>query len=84
MAVRKDGLHSERVRARIQLSQLVTRLQKNGLGELEMTASQVDSAKFLVNKAMPNLPERSDVNLTGNLSIEWPVAQSSLDRQTTT
>jgi hypothetical protein len=57
MAVRKDGLHSERVRKRIQLSQLVTRLQNNALGKVDMTPGQIDSAKFLISKAMPNLPE---------------------------
>lgn len=80
MAARKDGLHSERVRQRIRLSQLVTRLQKNGLGEIEMTASQVDSAKFLINKAMANLPEQKDVNLSGGLNISWPLPKSPLDQ----
>ena len=56
MAARIDRLHSERVRARIKLSQLVTRIESNGLGELEMTPSQLDAAKFLVNKAMANPP----------------------------
>lgn len=60
MAARKDGIHSERVRARIRLSQLVTRLQKNALGELEMTPTQIDTAKFLVNKAMGNPPEKKE------------------------
>jgi hypothetical protein len=63
MAARKDGLHSERVRQRIRVSQLVNRLQKNALGEVEMSASQVDSAKFLINKVMANPPERKE--LTG-------------------
>lgn len=68
MAARKDGLHSERVRARIKLSQLVTRLEKNGLGEIEMTPGQIDSAKFLVNKALGNPPEKKQLEHSGEVS----------------
>lgn len=77
MAARKDGLHSERVRARIKLSQLVTRLEKNSLGQLEMTQAQIDSAKFLVNKAMGNPPEKREhthANPDGSpLSVEFHI-----------
>lgn len=73
-------LHSEEVRARIQVGLLVNRLQSNGLGEITMTPSQVDSAKFLINKALPNLPERSEVDLTGNVSLNWPIPKTKLDQ----
>jgi hypothetical protein len=65
MSARKDGLHSERVRQRIRVSQLVTRMQNHALSRngVEMTQSQLDSAKFLVGKAMSNPPERKE--LTG-------------------
>lgn len=64
MAARKDGLHSERVRARIRLSQLVTRLQNNALGRngVNMTTAQIDSAKFLIGKALGNPPERKELS----------------------
>jgi hypothetical protein len=64
MAARKDGLHSERVRARIRLSQLVTRLQNNALGRnsVVMTPAQIDSAKFLIGKALGNPPERKELS----------------------
>jgi hypothetical protein len=68
MAARKDSLHSERVRQRIKLSQLVTRLEKNSLGEIEMTQPQIDSAKFLVNKAMGNPPELKKLEHSGELT----------------
>lgn len=76
----KGMLHSEEVRARIQVGLLVNRLQSNGLGEITMTPSQVDSAKFLINKALPNLPERSEVDLTGNVSLNWPIPKTKLDQ----
>lgn len=53
----KGTLQIEEVRNRIRVSQLINRLELNGLGEPVMTSSQVDSAKFLINKAMPNPPE---------------------------
>lgn len=63
MAARKDGLHSERVRQRIKVTQLVNRLQKNALGEVVMTDSAVRSATFLINKVMSDPPQRKE--LTG-------------------
>lgn len=81
MAVRKDGLHSERVRKRIQLSQLVTRLQNNALGKLDMSPGQIDSAKFLINKAMPNLPEQKDVKLSGDASAPLAIEFAIVDHR---
>lgn len=80
MAARKDGLHSERVRQRIKVSQLINRLQKNALGEIIMTDSAVRSATFLVNKVMADPPEKRDVNLTGHMAISWPLPKSPLDQ----
>lgn len=62
MAARKDGLHSERVRQRIRVSQLTRRLQDNALGTITMTPTQVESAKFLINKVMSNPPERKELS----------------------
>ncbi len=57
MAKRKQLWHPDEVRQRIQASQLINRLTKNALseeGEL-MTPSQVQSAKILLGKAIPDL-----------------------------
>lgn len=64
MAARIDRVHSERVRARIRLSQLVTRLQNNALGRkgVVMSQQQIDSAKFLVGKALGNPPEIKELS----------------------
>lgn len=69
MAARNDRMHSERVRARIQLSQLVTRLQKNALGQLAMSDGERDSAKFLIARAMPPPPEQKDLNVNGQITV---------------
>ena len=57
MAAREDKIHTNRVRARIQVSQLVTRLENNALGELdkEMTTGQILSANSVLDRAMPKL-----------------------------
>ncbi len=57
MAAREDRVHTKRVRARIKLSELIGRLEKNALGELNppMTPDQIASARILLAKAMPDL-----------------------------
>lgn len=80
MAARIDRMHSERVRARIKLSQLVTRLENNALGKIELSAGAIDSAKFLISRAMAPPPETKDVNLTGTLSVTWPLPKNKLDQ----
>lgn len=57
MAARHRKLHWDEVRERIKTSQLLNRLQNNGLGKLkkEMTLGQIRSAVAVLNKAMPDL-----------------------------
>ena len=71
MAARIDGIHSERVRNRIRISQLVTRLQNMALGRhnIRMTPQQIDAAKFLIGRAIGNPPERKDLNLDGEIKV---------------
>lgn len=53
----------DKTRAKVQATQIVNRLQKNALGELEtplgdpieMTAGQIASARILLDKTLPNL-----------------------------
>lgn len=63
MAVRLNPKTAEAVRQRIQTTQLVKRVQGHALGEVEMSSTQLDAAKFLINKRMPNPPEDKNVNL---------------------
>jgi len=56
MAARKQRWHPDEVRKRIQASQLINRLQANAVSpEPLMDASQVQSARILLNKVLPDL-----------------------------
>lgn len=56
MASRIRLNHQDDVRKKIQASQLVNRLQKHADGEIEMTATQVQAAKILLDKSISNAP----------------------------
>jgi hypothetical protein len=71
MATRIDGMHSERVRQRIRISQLITRLQNHALGRkgVRMTDSQIKAAAIVINKAMSNPPEAMNLNHTADAGL---------------
>jgi hypothetical protein len=62
MAARLNPRHSEMVRAKIQASQLVNRLTDHALGSIEMTATQVQAAKILLDKTLSNAPTVTHVS----------------------
>lgn len=62
MAARLNPRHSEMVRAKIQASQLVNRLTAHALGENEMTATQVQAAKILLDKTLSNAPQQTEIS----------------------
>jgi hypothetical protein len=55
MAARLNARHDEEARKKIQTSQLINRLHSNAMGEVDMTPAQVQSAKILLDKSLPNL-----------------------------
>jgi hypothetical protein len=55
--------HQDDVRAKIQASQLVNRLEKQALGEVELTRNQIDAIKILLGKVLPDLKA---IELTGD------------------
>lgn len=57
MAARKNLNHDQRTRERIQTSQLVNRLEDHILSGKEMTATQVNAAKVLLGKTLPDLKQ---------------------------
>lgn len=63
MAARLNPRNAESSRQKIQTIQLIKRVQGHALGEVEMSNTQLDAAKFLINKRMPNPPEDKNVNL---------------------
>ncbi len=56
MATRLNPRNAESTRQKIQVTQLINRLQGHALGKIEMTPTQIDAAKFLLNKRIPNPP----------------------------
>ena len=63
--------HAEEVRARLRIGEIVSRLERNALGELEkpMTKEQVMAAKILLAKALPDLVA---VKHSGNVNVVRP------------
>lgn len=56
MAERMRKHHQEDVRRKIQASKLVSLLHEHAQGIREMTATQVQSAKILLDKSISNAP----------------------------
>lgn len=64
MAKRNNLTQDEATRKRIQTSQLINRLNTHALSDKElMTNSQVNAAKILLNKSVPDL---SSMTLSGD------------------
>lgn len=57
MAARLNPRHSDEVRAKIQASVLIDRLQRHVAGELEMTATQIQAANSLLDRSVPKLSQ---------------------------
>lgn len=52
---RLNPRHQDMVRAKIQASVIINRLQKHIAGKVDMSASQVTAARILLDKTLPNL-----------------------------
>jgi len=55
--------HDDETRAKIQAALLIGRLHGHVMGEVDLTAAQVQSARVLLNKSLPDL---SNVTLSGD------------------
>lgn len=76
MAKRLNPRHQEMVRAKIQTSQLINRLQNEAHGKVSLTAGQRESAKFLIGMSLSKPPEQTDLYVTGELTLEQMLASS--------
>lgn len=66
MAARIRKTHQDDVRKRIEVSNLITRVQKYANGELsdeDISPNRLNAIKLLLNKALPDL---SSVQITGD------------------
>jgi len=59
------------VRAKIQASYIINRLTAHLSGEVELTASQVQSARILLDKSISNAPTDANINHTGDIGFRW-------------
>jgi hypothetical protein len=79
MAARLNRMHSEQVRAKIQAAVIVDRLHKHMLGELEMTASQINAAQILLDRSVPKLSQIQHTGENGGpvqvQAVEWTVVK---------
>ncbi len=79
MAERLRLRHQQEIKDKIQTSQLINRLNKHIDGEIELSSSQVDAIKFLVNKTLSNAPTEIDQNITGELEINHELVSGAKD-----
>lgn len=56
-------LHQDDVRAKIQTSQLINRLENHALGKLDLSQTQIKAIEVLIRKTLPDL---SAVTLSGD------------------
>jgi len=80
MAARLNNRHQEMVRRKIQTTKLIAVLQDEAFGKTILRDGQRDSARFLIGKSLGNPPEQTDLNVSGDLNLAWPLARSKLDR----
>ena len=74
MGVRnRKGSFGERQRANIKTGVLVKRLRDHAVGEIEMSSTQIQAARILLNKTLPDLraTEHSMDEATTELVVSW-------------
>lgn len=78
MAARRNLPQTKKTREKIQTTQLVKRLTDHALGDVEiMTTSQVNAAKILLNKILPDVKQVEHMGEDGGpIKGEWKVTVS--------
>lgn len=69
MAARLNRLHSDAVRTKIKCSQIINRLQDHIDGKVELTTSQVNAAKILLDKSLSNAPTNINAEHSGGVTF---------------
>lgn len=73
---RKPGYrHIDETRAKIQVSQIINRLNQCVMGEIELSPSQVNAAKTLLSKVLPDLQAMA---LSGETTINNRVSSKPM------
>lgn len=73
MAARLQRRHDEETRKRIKATQLVNRLHSIAMGEVEADPTQVQAARALLNKVLPDLKavEVGGTGENGEIVCRW-------------
>lgn len=71
MAARIRARHQEDVRRKIQASKLINLLAEHAEGKREMTSTQVQSAKILLDKSVSNAPEEIEAEHHHEVVVKW-------------
>ncbi len=66
MAARLNPRHQQMVRDKIQATQIVNRLEGHVLGDLELSPTQIQAARILLDKSVPNLQA---IEHTGEVTV---------------
>ena len=82
MAARMNPFNQQSVKEKIQATQLVKRLQNHAHGKIEMTPTQIDAAKFLLNKRLSNAPTQIEQELNGNINANVSFTVVGIEPQT--
>ena len=69
MAARLNTRQSEKCRDAIKGTLLIKSLQKHAFGEIDMSTTQVQAAKILLDKLISNAPTDINANVDNNLTI---------------
>jgi hypothetical protein len=77
MAARLNRMHQDSVREKIRASMIIDRLEKHVEGALDLSPSQVQAAKILLDKVISNAP--TDMHVSGDMNISWPLPKTALD-----
>jgi hypothetical protein len=81
MAARLRPQHQEDVRAKIQVSNLINRVQKYALGELDdedISPNRLNAIKMLLNKTLPDLSS-TDINANINGTVTLTLSNKDAD-----
>lgn len=77
MAARKEKVtHDDKTKRLIQSSQLINRLISHANGEVELTATQINAAKIVIGKYIPDLKA---VELSNKDGQDFRVTLSGID-----
>lgn len=82
MAKRLRLHHQEDVKGKIQASVLITRLHSHAMGDVEMTPSQVQAAKILLDKRVSNAPQETEISGPDGDAIQHDVNVTFVHRTT--